>query len=209
MFGQTSGWLGRRLLPLAGWLVVIAGTASILALATSGAAPSNTLATQHGLPIRVPPTPGHADPSDPGASAAAAAPTAAPSASTADAAASQAVLGDDDTFAQLLHGIAYRVVSISPWTDATGRAELGTVVDIRLDSPLTGTTRLPGVRFAPDGATYHRLTIPARVDGAMTLTLLVDLHSKQVVSAMPPDETLSATPDTRGLYPAPGDANGS
>jgi hypothetical protein len=190
-------------------LAAIAGTAMILAIATSVAAPSHPLAAQHGAPVRVPPAPGRPDPSDPGASSAAAAPTRAPAASAADAAASRAVLKDDGTIAQLLHGIAYRVVSISPWADGTGRGELGTVVDIRLDAPLTATTRLPGVRFSPDGTTYRRLAIPATVTGATTLRLLVDLRSKQVVSATPPDSTLSPTPDTHGLYPAPGDANGS
>lgn len=209
MFRQASVWLEGRLLPLAAWLVAIAGTASILAIATSGAAPSHSLAAQGGAAVRLPPTHGRPDPADPGASSATAAPRSAPSASAADAAASRAVLRDDGTLAQLLQGIAYRVVSISPWTDATGRSELGTVVGIQLDAPLTATTRLPGVRFSPDGATYRRLAIPAKVTGATTLRLLVDLHSKQVVSAMPPDSTLSAAPDTRGLYPAPGDANGS
>jgi hypothetical protein len=208
VFRQGSAAL-KRLRPLAGWLVAIAGTALILAIATSGAAPSHTLATQDGAPVRLPPTPGHPDPSDPGASSAAVAPKGPPNASAADAAASRAVLSDDGTFAQLLHGTAYSVVSISPWTDASGRSELGTVVDVRLDAPLTATTRLPGIRFAPDGATYRSLTIPAKVTGATTLRLLVDLHAKQVVSAMPPDSTLSPAPDTVDLYRAPGDANGS
>jgi hypothetical protein len=198
-----------RLLSLAAWLVAIAGTALILAIATSAAPPSHPLATQDGVPVRLPPASGRPDPSDPGASAAAAAPKAAPNASAADAAASRAVLRDDSTFAALLHGTAYRVMSISPWTDAAGRGELGTVIDIRLDAPLTATTRLPGVRFASDGATYKRLMIPAKVTDATRLRLLVDLHAKQVVSAMPPDATLSAAPGTRALYPAPGDANGS
>jgi hypothetical protein len=197
-----------RLLSLAAWLAAIAGTASILALATSGAAPSHTLATQRGMPVRVPPAPGRPDPSDPGASGAAVAPKGAPNASAADAAASRVVLRNDGTFAQLLDGIAYRVESISPWTDATS-GQLGTVVDIQLDSPLTATTRLPGVRFMPDGATYRRLMIPVKVADATTIRLLVDLRSKQVVSAMPPDATLSAAPDTRGLYRAPNDAHGS
>jgi hypothetical protein len=209
VLGRLSGWLKGRLVPLAAWLVAVAGTASILAIATSGAAPSQTLAPRDGVPVRVPPAQGRPAPSDPGASSAAAAPKGAPSASAADAAASRAVLRDDGTLAGLLHGIGYRVVSISPWTDGTGRGELGTVVGIRLDAPLTATTRLPGVRFAPDGATYRRLTIPAKVTAATTLRLLVDLRSKQVVSAMPPDSALSATPDTHGLYRAPGHANGS
>jgi hypothetical protein len=161
------------------------------------------------MPVRLPPAAGRPDPSDPGASAAAVAPKGAPHASTADAAASQAVLRDDSTLAQILHGIPYRIESISPWTDATGNSQLGTVVDIQLDSPLTATTRLPGIRFTPDGATYRRLMIPVKVTDATTMRLLVDLDSKQVVSAMPPDPTLSPTPDTHGLYAAPGDANGS
>jgi hypothetical protein len=119
------------------------------------------------------------------------------------------VLANDGTFAQLLHGIAYRVESVSPWTDATGHNQLGTVVDIQLDSPLTTTTRLPGVRFAADGTTYTKLLIPVRVTDATTLRLLVDLHAQQVVSVTPPDATLSPTPDTHGLYRAPGDAHGS
>jgi len=198
-----------RLLPLAGWLVALAGTAMILAIATSGAAPSHPLATQDGAPVRLPPAPGHVDPTDPGASAAAAAPKGPPSASAADAATSRSVLKDDGTFAQLLHGIPYRVVSISPWTDATGDSQLGTVVDIQLDAPLTTTTRLPGVRFSPEGTRYGRLMIPANVTGATTMTLLVDLHSHQVVSAMPPDSTLSPAPGTVNLYSAPGGPNGS
>ena len=208
MFGQGAIW-ARRLLPLAGWLAAIAGTASILAIATSGAAPSHTLGAQTGAPVRLPPAPGRHDPPDPGAASAAAAPKGPPNASPADAAASRAALKNDGAFAQLLHGVGYRVESISPWTDATGRGELGTVVDIQLDAPLTTTARLPGVRFAPDGSTYRRLTIPAKVTGATTLRLLVDLHSRQVVSAMPPDATLSPTPDTHGLYPAPGGEHGS
>jgi hypothetical protein len=47
------------------------------------------------------------------------------------------------------------------------------------------------------------------VTEATTLTLLVDLNTQQVVSAMPPDATLSPAPDTHGLYRAPGDAHGS
>jgi hypothetical protein len=195
--------------PLAAWLVAVAGTASILAIATSGAAPSHPLAAQGGVPVRVPPVQGRPDPADPGAASATAAPKGAPSASAADAAATRAVLADDGTLAGLLHGIAYDVVSISPWTDGTGRAALGTVVEIRLATPLTATTQLPGVRFGSDGATYRRLTIPAKVTDATTLRLLVDLNSKQVVSAMPPDAALSATPDTHGLYRAPGHENGS
>jgi hypothetical protein len=198
-----------RLGSLAAWLVAVAGTALILAIATSGAAPSHTLVTQHGVPVRVPPASGRPDPSDPGAPAAAVAPHGAPSASAADAAASRAVLGGDGTLAEVLHGIAYRVESISPWTDATGDRQLGTVVDVRLDTPLTATTRLPGVRFSADGATYRRLLIPAQVTGATTMRLLVDLHARQVVSAMPPDATVSPTPDTHGLYAAPGDRHGS
>lgn len=212
MSRRTSVWWGRsssRLVSLAAWLVAIAGTASILAIATSGAAPPRTLATQHGLPVRVPPSPGHADPSDPGAPAAAVAPKGAPSAGAADAAASQAVLRDDAALAQVLHGIAYRVESVSPWTDAAGEGQLGTVVEIRLDRPLTATARLPGVRFDAGGATYRRLLIPAKVTGATTMRLLVDLRSQQIVSAMPPDAALSPTPDTHGLYAAPGDRHGS
>jgi hypothetical protein len=209
VFGQTSAWLRGRLVPLAGWLVAIAGTASILALATSGAAPSHSLGAERGMPVRVPPTPGRPDPSDPGASSAAVAPKGPPHVSAADAAASRAVLRRDSTFAQLLHGVGYRIESVAPWTAATGRGELGTVVDVRLDAPLTATTRLPGARFTPDGTSYRKLTIPARVTGATTLRLLVDLHAQQVVSAMPPDATLSPTPDTHGLYAAPGDAHGS
>lgn len=208
MFGQGAIW-ARRLLPLAAWLAAIAGTASILAIATSGAAPSHTLATQTGAPVRLPPAPGRHDPPDPGAASAAAAPKGPPSASAAAAGASRAVLRNDGALAQLLHGVGYRVASISPWTDGSGRGELGTVVDIQLDSPLTTTTRLPGVRFAPDGSSYTRLAISAKVTGATTLRLLVDLHAQQVVSAMPPDATLSPTPDTHGLYPAPGDEHGS
>jgi hypothetical protein len=198
-----------RLLPLAAWLTAIAGTALILAIATSAAPPSHTLGAQDGVPVRLPPTAGRPDPSDPGASAAAVAPKGPSNASAAVAAASRAVLRSDKTFAQLLHGVGYHVVSISPWTDSAGRGELGTVVDVRLDAPLTGTTRLPGIRFTPDGTSYRRLVIPAKVTDATTLRLLIDLHAQQVVSAMPPDATLSATPDTHGLYPAPGDANGS
>jgi len=209
VFRQTSAWLRGRLLPLAAWLVAITGTASILAIATSGAAPSHSLAAPSGVAVRLPPAHGRPDPADPGAAAAAAAPKRAASASAADAAASRAVVGGDGTLAQLLHGIGYRVTSISPWADGTGRGALGTVVDIGLDAPLTATTRLPGVRFSADGTRYTRLTIPAKVTGAATLRLLVDLRSRQVVSAMPPDETLSPTPDTHGLYPAPGDENGS
>lgn len=209
MFGQGTVWLGRRLLPLAGWLVAIAGTALILAIATSGAAPSHTLATQHGMPVRLPPPPGGPDPSDPGAASAAAAPKGAPNASAADAAASRAVLGNDGTLAQILDGIAYRVVSIAPWTDGTGHSALGTVVDIQLAAPLTAITQLPGVRFTSDGSAYRQLTIPVKVTGATTLTLLVDLQAQQIVSAMPPDATLSPTPDTHDLYRAPADAHGS
>jgi hypothetical protein len=209
VFRRLSGWLRGRLVPLAAWLAAIAGTASILAIATSGAAPSQNLASQGGVPVRVPPVQGQPDPADPGAASAAAAPKGAASASAADAAATRAVLANDGTLGQLLDGIAYDVVSISPWTDGTGRGELGTVVAIRLAAPLTATTGLPGVRFADDGTTYRTLTIPAKVSGATTLRLLVDLNSKQVVSAMPPDATLSATPDTHGLYRAPGHENGS
>lgn len=209
MLRQTSVWLRSRLLPLAVWLTAIAGTASILAIATSGAAPSQTLATRQGAPVRLPPVHGRPDPADPGAGAAAVAPKRAASASAAAAAASRAVVAGDGTLAQLLHGIGYRVVSISPWADGTGRGTLGTVVDVQLDAPLTATTRLPGVRFSTDGTRYTRLTIPAQVTGATTLRLLVDLRSKQVVSAMPPDATLSPTPGTHGLYPAPGGEHGS
>ena len=203
------GLRGMRLLALAGWLAAIAATASLLAIATSGAAPPRPLAAQEGAPVRLPPAAGHADPSDPGAGAAAVAPRGPPSASAADAAAARAVLRDDGAFAQLLDGIGYRVTSITPWMDTAGSGQLGTVVAIQLDSPLTATTRLPGVRFAPDGSTYARISIPAQVTGATSMQLLVDLHSRQVVSAMPPDETLSPTPATRGVYPAPGGAHGS
>jgi hypothetical protein len=209
VFGQGTVWLGRRLLPLAVWLAAIAGTALILAIATSGAAPPHTLAAHDGAPVRLPPAPGRPDPADPGAASAAVAPSRAPNASAADAAASRAVLRDDDTLAQLLGGIGYGIVSISPWTDTSGAGALGTVVDIRLDAPLTATTRLPGVRFTRDGTTYRRLTIPVNVTGATTLRLLVDLRAQQLVSVMPPDATLSPTPETHGLYRAPGDAHGS
>jgi hypothetical protein len=209
VFGQLSALLRGRLLPFAGWLVAIAGIASILAIATSGAAPSRSLGTQAGAPVRVPPAAGRADPPDPGAAAAAVAPRGPPAASAADAASTRAVLRNDRTLAQVLHGIPYRITSISPWTDAAGGGVLGTVVEIRLDSPLTATTRLPGVRFNPDGASYRQLTIPVQVTAATTMRLLVDLRSQQLVSAMPPDATLSPTPDTHGLYRAPGDAHGS
>ncbi|MGN6187492.1 MAG: hypothetical protein ACTHOE_01225 [Conexibacter sp.] len=189
--------------------MAIAGTALILALATSGAAPSHTLAAQNGAPVRVPPPQHGAAPPDPGAAAASVAPHGPPSASAADAASSRAVLRSDATFADLLHGVGYRVVSISPWTDATGAGQLGTVVDVQLDAPLTATTELPGVRFDADGTTYRELSIPVKVTGATTMTLLVDLHSRRVVSAMPPDATLAPTPATHGLFAAPGDRHGS
>lgn len=209
MFGRASARLRGRLPLLAAWLVAIAGTASILAIATSGAAPSHPLAAQNGAPVRVPPVAGRADPPDPGAAAAAVAPRGPPAAGAADAAATRAVLRSDAALAQVVHGIPYRVTSISPWTDATGTSNLGTAVDVQLDAPLTVTTQLPGVRFNPDGTTYRQLTIPAHVTDATTLRLLVDLNTKRVVSAMPPDATLSPTPDTHGLYRAPGDAHGS
>ena len=210
MFGRISALSRKKLVLLTAWLAAIAGTAAILAIATSGAAPSQPLAAQNGAPVRVPPAAaGHADPPDPGAAAAAVAPRGPPAASPADAAATRAVLGGDATLARILQGIPYRVTSISPWTDATGGGVLGTAVDIQLDSPLTATTDLPGVRFDPDGATYRQLTIPVHVTGATTFRLLVDVDARQVVSAMPPDATLSPTPDTHGLYRAPGDAHGS
>jgi len=189
--------------------VAVAGTALILAIATSVAAPSHGLATQQDAPVRVPPTPGRADPPDPGGTAASVTPNGPPAASAADAAAARAMLRSNAAFAQVLHGIPYRVTSISPWTDATGSGVLGAAVDIQLDAPLTATTQLPGVRFDPDGVTYRQLTIPVKVTAATTMRVLVDLHTQQVVSAMPPDATLSPTPATHGLYRAPGDAHGS
>jgi hypothetical protein len=57
---------------------------------------------------------------------------------------------------------------------------------------------------------YSKLSIPAKVTGAMSLTVLVDLGLRQVVSIMPPDSTLSAVPGTSSVtVPAPGGPNGS
>jgi hypothetical protein len=109
----------------------------------------------------------------------------------------------------LLGGIRYTVVSASPWTDDAG-AQLGTVLSVSLSSPLSVTANLPGIRFAPDGSSYSELTIPAKVSGATTLTVLVDLRSHRVVSVMPPDSTLTETPQTKNAtLTAPGGQNGS
>jgi hypothetical protein len=199
----------RRLVPLAAWIVAVLGTALALSLATQAAGPSPSGGAENALPVRPPPAAAAPDPPDPGAAAAAHAPKGPPAADPADVGAAEAVLRTDGTFRQLLGGIPYRVVSTTPWTNATGDTQLGTMLNLQLLSPLSGSVRLPGVRFGADGTSYVGLSIPAQVTNATTLTVLVDLRSRQVVSAMPPDSTLAQAPGTVDMFPAPGGPGGN
>lgn len=189
--------LRRFALPLAGWTAALAGTALALSLATNAAGPQASPPSV--ITVPAPPAPG--TPSvltpPPGLQAQS------PPANSADLAASEAVLSNDPTFQRLLGKIGYTVVSSTPWEDNAGSSQLGTELTLKLNSPLNGVFRLPGVSFdSPSNPRdYTPRMIPARVTGASTLTVLVDLGSHTVVSVLPPDSTLSPVAGTPAAPP--------
>jgi len=183
----------RRVAQLSVWVAAVLGTALVIAFATSNAAsPDRALAPNDGPSVRPPPVPGAEDPADPGAADAAQAPgrrRAAP----ADVAASLSLVKNDAVFRKILDSIDYSVADSQPWLSSDGETQLGTELDLELDSPLSGPARLPGVRFNDNGKSYRHLMLNAAVSGATTLTVFVDLQSQRVVSVMPPDSTWRAT----------------
>lgn len=194
----------RRLAQLAVWVAAVLAAASVIAIATSGAAPrSGPLAPDEGLPVRPPPVQGQPDPPDPGAADAARAPGRQPAAA-ADVAASLALARNDVTLRKIIGSTPYTVTSSQPWTTGDGSRQLGTQLEVKLDAPISGAMRLPGIRFNPDGSSYRPLALNAQVADASTLTLLVDLQSKRVVSVMPPDSALTELPGNEHSTPASG-----
>jgi len=193
----------RRLAQLAVWTTAVLGTALALSFATSNATSSGPAASEDSLPVRLPPALGLADPPDPGAAAAARAPGR-QSAAPQDVAASIGLARNDITFRRILGSTRFEVVDSAPWTNEGGDRLVGTSLELKLDSPLSGPVRLPAIRFNPGGASYRQLQLNARVDGATTLTVLVDQQSGRVVSVMPPDSTLTELSGNEHIPPASG-----
>jgi hypothetical protein len=194
----------RRVAQLSVWVAAILGTAFIIAFATSNAAsPDRSLAPNDGPIVRPPPVPGESAPADPGAADAAQAPgrqRAAP----ADVAASLSLTKNDAAFRKILGSIGYSVADSQPWMSEDGATQLGTELDLKLDSPLSGPARLPGVRFNDNGKSYRQLMLNAAISGATTLTVFVDLQSQRVVSVMPPDSTLTELAGNAHITPSSG-----
>src|SRR5438128_1371272 len=181
----------RRLAQLSVWVGAVLGVALVIAIATSGATSSCGLtAADDGLPVRPPPVAGPPDQPGPGSSEAARAPGRQPAA-PADVAASLSLARNDVVFRKLLGSTQFQVVGSQPWLTGDGSRRLGTELDLKLDTPLSGAVRLPGVRFKLDGDSYVPLMLNAQVSGATTLTVFVDEQSRRVVSIMPPDSTLT------------------
>jgi hypothetical protein len=194
----------RRIAQLSVWVAAVVGTALIIAFATSNAAsPNRPSAANNGPSVRPPPVPGQAAPADPGAADAAQAPgpeRAAP----ADVAASLSLARNDTIFRKILGSIGYSVADSQPWMSEDGATQLGTELDLNLDSPLSGPARLPGVRFNDNGKSYRQLMLNAAISGATTLTVFVDLQSQRVVSVMPPDSTLTELSGNAHITPSSG-----
>jgi hypothetical protein len=194
----------RRAAQLSVWVAAVLGAAFIIAFATSNAAsPNRPLAPNDGPIVRPPAVQGEAAPADPGAADAAQAPgrqRAAP----ADVAASLSVAKNDAVFRKILGSTGYSVADSQPWMSEDGETQLGTEVDLNLDSPLSGPARLPGVRFNDNGNSYRHLMLNAAISGATTLTVFVDLQSQRVVSVMPPDSTLTELSGNAHITPSSG-----
>ena len=194
----------RRVAQLSVWVAAVLGTAFVIAFATSNAAsPDRALAPNDGPVVRPPPVPGADDPADPGAADAAQAPgrrRAAP----ADVAASLSLARNDAAFRRILGPIGYSVADSQPWLSSDGATQLGTELDLELDSPLSGPARLPGVRFNDNGKSYRQLMLNASISGATALTVFVDQQSQRVVSVMPPDSTLTELAGNAHVTPSSG-----
>ena len=194
----------RRVAQLSVWVAAVLGTALIIAFATSNAAsPNRSLASNNGPAVRPPPVPGTSDPADPGAADAAQAPGRQP-AGPADVAASLSLAKNDAVFRRILGSIGYSVAHSQPWMTEDGATQLGTELDLELDSPLSGPARLPGVRFNDNGKSYRQLMLNAAISGATTLTVFVDLQSQRIVSVMPPDSTLTELAGNAHITPSSG-----
>jgi hypothetical protein len=194
----------RRIAQLSVWVAAVLGTAFIVAFATSNAAsPNRSLAPNDGPIVRPPPVPGAADPADPGAADAAQAPGR-QHAAPADVAASLSLAKNDAVFRRVLGSIGYSVADSEPWMSEDGATQLGTELDLNLDSPLSAQARLPGVRFNDNGKSYRQLMLNAAISGATTLTVFVDLQSQRVVSVMPPDSTLTELSGNAHVTPSSG-----
>jgi hypothetical protein len=194
----------RRVAQLSVWVAAVLGTALIIAFATSNAAsPNRSLGPNDGPAVRPPPVPGASDPADPGAADAAQAPGRQPAA-PADVAGSLSLTRNDVVLRRIVGSIGYSVADSQPWMSEDGAAQLGTELDLKLDSPLSGPARLPGVRFNDNDKSYRQLMLNAAISGATTLTVFVDLQSQRVVSVMPPDSTLSELPGNAHITPSSG-----
>jgi hypothetical protein len=197
----------RRLMHLSIWVAAVLVTGLVIAIATSSATlSSSSLAPAQALPVRLPPTPGKPDPPDPGAADAAAHANAPTGAAPADLARALGIAHSDATLRKLLGPITWQLTDSRPWFNSAGDQLIGAELDLRLNSPLSGDERLPGVRFNPDGS-YHGVTLNAHVAGATTLTLFVDFDSKSVMSAMPADSTMTELPGNRH-FTIPAGGNG-
>jgi hypothetical protein len=153
--------------------------------------------------VRPPPVPGAPDPADPGAADAAQAPGRRPAA-PADVAASLSLARNDAVFRRILGSTGYSVADSQPWLSEDGATQLGTELELNLDSPLSGPARLPGVRFNDNGKSYRQLMLNAAISGATTLTVFVDLQSQRIVSVMPPDSTLTELAGNAHITPSSG-----
>jgi hypothetical protein len=194
----------RRAAQLSVWVVAVLATALIIAFATSNAAsPNRSLVANDGPIARTPPVPGALAPADPGAAAAAQAPDR-PSSSPADVAASLSLAKNDTVFRKILGSIGYSVADSQPWMSEDGATQLGTELDLKLDSPLSGSARLPGVRFNDNGKSYRQLMLNAAINDATTLTVFVDLQSRRIVSVMPPDSALTELSGNAHVTPSSG-----
>src|SRR5690349_223273 len=155
----------RRVAQLSVLVAAVLGTAFVIAFATSNAASQGSaLAPGDGPAVRPPPVPGVAAAVDPGAAAAAvesvdAQPVAAP----ADVAASVSLAKNDAVMRKILGPIGYSVAASQPWMSEDGTKQLGTELDLKLNSPLSGSAQLPGVRFSGDGSSYSQLMLNAAV----------------------------------------------
>jgi hypothetical protein len=113
------------------------------------------------------------------------------------------VIARDTRLQALLGDTGYRVGRMGPWS--TEIAQVGLLVDLRLERPLTREdVRLPVVNHDDDGRSYRDGEVHLAIVGADELTLLVEFRRAKVVSIEPKGGTSRLYPDNERRPPRPG-----
>lgn len=103
------------------------------------------------------------------------------------------LLAADDSVGRVLGGIGFQVSQLGPWTGRRGRL-VGAAAVLTLDRPLTGERAWPLIRYDHTEQTtppYRSRVEHLDVRNATQIDVLIDFHTRRVVSLQPDGPSLS------------------